>query len=252
MTPGFRISESTWTEVRDKLKTAKVAFFPTGANEAQGPHMPMSADAIMSDHMCVRAAAELQRRGIDSIVLPTLPFGGSYASMPFSGTIVLSAATIQAVVTDVGRSMARHGIQYLFLASAHLEPSHLQALSAAAFALERETSLKVGVVDLREDRWVARLSEEFRNGARHGGQYGTSLVLAARPELVRMDVARTLPPLYINLLEAYHAGKYTFDAAGSPLAYFGNPAQATAEEGERWYDALGGILADAVQELMRR
>jgi creatinine amidohydrolase len=252
LTSSFRINECTWTEVRDRLKTAKVALFPSGANEAQGPHMPMSADAIMSDQMCVRAAAELQRRGVNSIVLPTLPFGGSYASMPFAGTIVLSSATIQAVATDVGRSMARHGIEYLLFASAHLEPTHLHALSAAAFALERELPLKVSVIDLREDRWAARLSEEFRGGARHGGQYGTSLVLAARPDLVRMEAARALPPLYINLLEAYHAGRYTFDAAGSPLAYFGNPAGATAEEGERWYQALGEILADAVQELMRR
>jgi creatinine amidohydrolase len=225
---------------------------PTGANEAQGPHMPMSADAIMADQMCVRGAAELRRRGVEALVLPTLPFGASYASYPFPGTIVLEPATIQSVIVDVGRNMARHGIQYLLLASAHLEPSHLDALAGAGFTLERETPLRVGVLDLREPRWATRLSEEFQKGARHGGSYGTSLVLAARPELVHMDVARTLPPVYINLLEAYQAGRRTFDVAGSPLAYFGEPAKASAEEGERMFQALGGIIADAAQELMAR
>ncbi len=248
----LRLTECTWTEARERLKTAKIAILPTGANEAQGPHLPMSADAIMSDAMCVRGAAELRRRGVEALVLPTLPFGASYASYPFPGTIVLTPTAIQAVVIDVGRNMERHGITHLLLASAHLEPGHLAALDASAYTLERETRLKAGVLDLRESRWAERLSEEFRRGARHGGRYGTSLVLAVRPDLVHMDVARTLPPLWINLLEAVQKGARTFDQAGSPLAYFGEPAAASAEEGKQHLDVLGTIIADAAQELMRR
>ncbi|MGH8702783.1 MAG: creatininase family protein [Burkholderiales bacterium] len=248
----LRLTECTWTEAQERLKTARIALFPTGANEAQGPHMPMSADAIMSDAMCVRGAAELRRRGTEALVLPLLPFGASYASYPFPGTIVLSPTAIQAVVIDVGRNMARYGITHLLLASAHLEPGHLAALDASAYTLERETNLKVGVLDLREARWSERLSEEFQRGARHGGRYGTSLLLALRPDLVRMDVAKTLPPLWINLLEAVQKGARTFDQAGSPKAYFGDPAQATAEEGRHLLDALGTILADAAEELMRK
>lgn len=248
----LRLTECTWTEARERLKTARLALFPSGANEAQGPHMPMSADAIMSDAMCVRGAAELRRRGIEALVLPLLPYGASYASYPFPGTIVLTPTTIQAVVVDVGRNMARHGSTHMLLASAHLEPGHLAALDASAYILERETSLKVGVLDLRETRWASRLSEEFQRGARHGGRYGTSLVLAVRPDLVRQDVARTLPPLWINLLEAVQKGARTFDQAGSPQAYFGDPAQASAEEGKYLLEALGMIIADASEELLRR
>jgi creatinine amidohydrolase len=248
----LRLTECTWTEAQERLKVARLALFPTGANEAQGPHMPMSADAIMSDAMCVRGAEALRRRGIEALVLPLLPYGASYASYPFPGTIVLTPATIQAVVVDVGRNVARHGITHMLLASAHLEPGHLAALDAAAYTLERETNLKVGVLDLRETRWASRLSEEFQRGARHGGRYGTSLVLAVRPDLVRLDVARTLPPLWINLLEAVQKGARTFDQAGSPKAYFGDPAQASAEEGRHLLDALGLIIADASEELLRR
>ncbi len=212
--------------------------------------MPMSADCIIADEMCVRGAAELRQRGIDALVLSALPYGASYASLPFPGTIILTPAAIQAVVTDVARSLARHGVAFLFLASAHLEPTHLSALQAAANTLEHETSLKVGMLDIREPRWAERLSEEFRKGARHGGSYGTSLVLAARPDLVRMEVARTLEPVWINLLEVVAKGARTFDQAGSPLAYFGEPAQASAEEGEKLFHALGTIIADAVEELM--
>ncbi len=249
--PLLRLADHTWTEARERLKTARVAILPSGATEAAGPHLPMSADAIMAEEMCLRGAVELRRRGIDTLVLPALPYGASYASYPFPGTIVLTPTAIQAVVTDVGRSVARHGVTHLLLASAHLEPAHLSALQAAAFALDREAGLKASVLDLREARWAERLTDEFRSGARHAGSYATSLVLAARPDLVRMDVARRLEPVWINLLDAVQRGARTFDQAGSALAYFGEPAKASAEEGKHSFQALGTIIADAVEELLR-
>ncbi len=238
--------------MRERLKTARVAILPSGATEAQGPHMPMSADAIIADAMSVRGAAELRRRGIEALVLPAVPYGVSYASQPFPGTIIITQATLQALVVDVGRNLERHAVGYLLLASAHLEPGHLTALQNAAYTLERETGLKVGVLDIREPRWAERLSDEFQRGARHGGSYGTSLLLAARPDLVRVEVARSLEPVWINLLEAVAAGARTFDQAGSTLAYFGEPANASPEEGERLFQALGTIIADAVEELLHR
>jgi len=48
------------------------------------------------------------------------------------------------------------------------------------------------------------------------------------------------------LSQAIKAGKRTFDSAGGPRAYFGDPAAATADEGARLIDALGAILEEAV------
>lgn len=252
MSPPVRLAEWTWTEARERLKTARVALLPAGANEAAGPHLPTSTDTITAEEMCVRGAVELRRRGVEAVVLPTLPYGASYVSYPFPGTIILTPTAIQAVVTDVGRSIERCGLTHLLLVSAHLEPGHLSALEAAGYVLERETRLKVSVLDLREPRWAGRLSDEFRGGARHAGSYATSLILAARPHLVHMDIARTLAPVWINLLDAVQKGARTFDQIGSDLAYFGDPAKASAEEGEHLFQALGTIIADAVEELRRR
>jgi len=46
---------------------------------------------------------------------------------------------------------------------------------------------------------------------------------------------------------ARREGKTSFEAAGGPRAYFGWPADATAEEGRALIDALGSILEQAVQ-----
>jgi len=48
------------------------------------------------------------------------------------------------------------------------------------------------------------------------------------------------------LSQAIRQGKHTFHEAGGPRAYFGDPAQASTEEGRRVIDILGGILEDAV------
>ena len=45
---------------------------------------------------------------------------------------------------------------------------------------------------------------------------------------------------------AIKRGKQTFTDAGGPRAYFGDPAAASAEEGRRTIEVLGGILEEAV------
>ena len=49
--------------------------------------------------------------------------------------------------------------------------------------------------------------------------------------------------------KAIRGGARTFEEADGTRAYFGWPAEATAEEGKETIDALGGILADAVTEV---
>ena len=41
-------------------------------------------------------------------------------------------------------------------------------------------------------------------------------------------------------------GKNTFREAGGPQAYFGAPAEASAEEGRRWLDELSDIVASEI------
>src|SRR5437016_266112 len=100
--------------------------------------------------------------------------------------------------------------------------------------------------DVTKNPWAIRLTEEFRSGACHAGQYESSIVLAARPELVRETVRRSLPANPRSLSGAIHAGQTNFEQAGGPRAYFGSPAEARADEGARTIEVLGAILEEAV------
>ena len=75
-------------------------------------------------------------------------------------------------------------------------------------------------------------------------------MLREHPSGVRDKIRRTLPANPRSLSEAIKSGKRTFEEAGGPRAYFGNPAAASAEEGSALVDALGSILEEAVVEAM--
>src|SRR5207245_1147983 len=81
--------------------------------------------------------------------------------------------------------LARHGLSLLAVANAHLDPAHLGAIEAAVTQIRRADGARIVFPDVTKKPWAVRLTEEFRSGACHAGQYESSIVLAARPELVR-------------------------------------------------------------------
>ena len=74
-------------------------------------------------------------------------------------------------------------------------------------------------------------------------------MLAERPELVR-TVQKRLAPNPKSLSDAIRAGRDTFAEAGGPQAYFGAPAEATADEGRALVYTLGAILEEAALPLL--
>jgi creatinine amidohydrolase len=113
--------------------------------------------------------------------------------------------------------------------------------------IRRDLRLVVAFPNLAAKPWALRLSDEFKSGACHAGQFETSILLAERPELVREATRAVLPPNPASLSRAIRDGKQSFEEAGGDRAYFGFPAQATAEEGWATIEVLGVILDEAVQ-----
>ncbi len=164
----------------------------------------------------------------------------------FHGTLSISGVTVTALVVDLARSLSEQGFQVLAIANAHLDPEHLTALNEAVKLARADRLLPVVFPDLTRKPWALRLGDEFKSGACHAGRFETSIVLSQNPEAVREQVRHGLAPNPRSLSDAIGAGKRTFEEAGGPRAYFGDPAAATASEGARLIDALGAILEEAV------
>jgi creatinine amidohydrolase len=244
------LSELTWTEARDVLARGAVALLPAGATEAHGPHLPLATDVIIAREAARRAQRLLTAENIAALVLPPLAYAVTEYASEFAGTISLSFDTARALARDVILGAIRTGFRGVVVCNAHLEPDNLRALRDACEAAVA-SGAKVAFPDVTRKPHALRLGEEFRSGACHAGRYETSLVLAADPFLVRAELAATLPANPTSLSRAIREGKKTFLDAGGRNAYFGDPAAASAVEGEHLYRELAAIFADAAREIAR-
>jgi creatinine amidohydrolase len=237
----------TWEEARNAAGPRSAAILPVGAIEAHGPHLPLETDVIIAEAMARSGGARLAARGMSVVVLPPLTYTAAAFAQGFAGTLSLRPGTVTATVLDIAGNLTRHGFGVLAIANAHLDPGHLGSLDAAVNAIRRELGLAVACPNLAAKPWALRLGDEFKSGACHAGQFETSIVLAERPELVREDARAALPANPASLSRAIRDGKQSFEEAGGARAYFGFPAQATAEEGRATIEVLGEILDEAVQ-----
>jgi creatinine amidohydrolase len=236
-------SDRTWPEV-ESAAGRHVALLPVGSTEAHGPHLPLSTDTIIAEGVARAAGARLEERGVESWILPPVSYTITDCAAEFAGTVSVSVAAVRTLLEDLARSLGNQGFRVLGLVNGHLEPAHRQVLRGLAEA--DHGGLEVVFPDYVRRRYAGRLGEEFLSGACHAGAYETSIVLALRPDLVRLDLARGLEENPISLGRALAEGKTTFRAAGGPEAYFGAPALATAEDGWRWVAELAAIVADEV------
>jgi creatinine amidohydrolase len=243
-----RLGEMTWTEVKAARATATLVLLPIGSTEAHGPHLPLATDAILSEELARRAAAALEPNGAEVLVAPTISYALTDYAGEFAGTVSIAADTAARLISDVCCSLLSQGFDRICLVNSHLEPAHVASLRDACGRVETRTGRKVAFPDQTEKRWARTLTDEYKRGACHAGSYETSLMLAARPELVRDGVRSGLPPLPIDLAKAMKEGVRTFGEAGAAQAYFGDPAAATRAEGDDIYARLVAMVVATVRE----
>lgn len=251
--PVRELAHLTWQDVGGADRDRAVAIMPIGALEAHGPHLPIATDVLIAEAMAHAGAEKLSARGLDVLLLPVAAYAAAPFAADFPGTLSPDPDALTRQIVGVAQSLARHDFELLALANAHLDPTHLAAIHAAVAELRQEGRIQIVFPDVTQRPWATRLTAEFRSGACHAGRYETSLVMAIRPELVREEQRRNLPPNARSLSTAIAAGQKSFVEAGGPRAYFGYPAEATAEEGHSSLVALGAILEESVMiELARR
>ena len=226
-------ARATWEELSEDAAAGAVALVPVGSTEAHGPHLPLDTDVLIAREVARRAGLALEARGVRAVLFPPLAYGVTDFAAGFAGTVSLRASTVEALVEDLCRSIAGQGFSKVVLVNHHLEPAHFAALHAGAAA----AGVPAIVPDHRKKPWALGLGEEFCRGGSHAGRYETSLVLAAAAAEVRASRA-SLARLDVDLGKAIKGGARSFVELGADRAYLGEPAAATAEEGDALYAHL--------------
>lgn len=254
--------------------------------EVHGPHLPLGTDVFVAEELLRRYAAALGEVHPE-LALVTLPplFAGS-DPLPFPGSVAVPAAVLEGHLLTLAKSLAGQGFRYLIVADNHGGPRHQLALESAArkawrrhrFYLIDPFSLVYRAMVQHDPDFLAYTGlAPGRCGDdpdAHAGTNETSLLLAARPELVRPEY-RTTPPSapparsvaraalagLAGLLRALGARETAADLlhlgetlawVGDPqkLPYLGAPALATPEAGEAMYRGHVRALLGLVEEAL--
>jgi creatinine amidohydrolase len=246
--PSVAFARLTYPEAEAAAGRGAVLILPAGAIEPHGPHLPLDTDVLIAEAMAERAALRLREAGTETYVLPPIAYAVTDFARGFGGAVSVDEAAAASILGGACLSLIAQGFRRLAVASAHLEPAHLRSVRAACAQVRGAAGVEVIFPDVTSRRWGRMLTEEFRSGACHAGRFETSIVLARRPGDVRESIRGGLPPNPISLSKKIREGAADFRAAGGDRAYFGDPAAATAAEGERTIDTLAEILVTAIGE----
>jgi creatinine amidohydrolase len=191
-----------------------VLLVPVGTIEWHGHHLPLGLDLLKADALA-RAAGE--RCG--AVVAPPTWFAAGGVAFPH--TLKLPADMIEPPLTEALAQLAEDGFRVIALVNGHYGLENTLATKrAAAAAMQRTEATVLAVADYE------LLIDEGARGD-HAGEWETALMLAVRPDLVRLD------------------------DVGDGLGVVGaDPGNATPEQGRRGLEAAATKLAAAVERAL--
>jgi creatinine amidohydrolase len=246
---AVELDRLSWPEVKAEQESGRdtvvIAF---GATEQHGPHMPLATDALIGDHVS-RVVAER----LDAFRAPTVRIGCSEHHLAFPGTLSISEDTFHGVVADVVRALARGGFRRVVLLPTH--GGNFRPLADALEKLGPVGGIEIqALTDLGALFAIARLGAEehgvpLGEGGVHAGEWETSMLMAIHPDLVHLERGE---PGYTGDPEAaigaiFGGGVHTVAENG----VIGDPAQASAEHGLRYWDEVVSITLAAIGEPSR-
>ncbi|HEY1895295.1 MAG TPA: creatininase family protein [Terracidiphilus sp.] len=236
----------TWKQVDALPRERTLLVLPTAAIEQHGPHLPLVTDTLINNLLLGKALERLPSE-MPVYALPPVCYGKSNEHIGFPGTLSLSAQTFLSVVRDLGSSLAAAGFKKLVLYNTH--GGNTSLVDVLARDLRAEFGLRTFSLSGSGGAVFEGVSAQERTYGFHAGEIETAFLLHATPELVhrgeytsnyiaRVDQTELLKPEG----SAANFAWLTRDIA--PSGVLGDPAPATAENGERWSNEAATRIAE--------
>lgn len=226
-------------------KAGGVCLVPIGVIERHGDHLPLGTDLLM-----IRSIAERAALREPAVIFPSYYLSQVQETKNYPGTIAVRSSLQFEILDAVCEEIARNGMTKILLLNGHGGNEFL--LPHFMFSrLERTRPYTPYLVRLagwmeagiRDPGWKPQMQSAFDY---HAGEIETSAMLAAHPELVRLDQAApgTTPRGHLAHLPNVMTSVWWY--ADYPEQYAGDARPATAEKGEflmeRFVDRLAGII----------
>jgi creatinine amidohydrolase len=214
--------------------------------------LPVGVDAFINEGYLTRAIKRIPA-DMQVLFLPLQAIGKSNEHVGYPGTLSFSLETVSRAWIEIGECVARAGCRKLVFLNSH------GGNNAVIGTVARELRVRFSMLAVNA-AWSALgypldlfSAAELAHGI-HGGDAETSLMLAFKPETVRMSEARNFVSSAIGVAEEFKRLRVTqpigFGWMSSDLHELGaagDASVATAAKGE----ACAEYAADGVIELLR-
>ena len=233
----FTLSTARWPDV--EAGPRRLLVVPLGSLEQHGSHLPLDTDTRIATAVATRACAGRTGVGLG----PAIAIGASGEHADFPGTLSIGSVALSTLLIELGRHAARHWAAML-LVNGH--GGNVTAIRDAVGQLRREGR--------RSHAWHAGLRPGLPTTGdgltpdAHAGRVETSIMLSLAPDDVRLDAAAAgdTRPLTEILSELSAHGVRQV----SPNGVLGDPAGASAAEGEQLLSLLVADLSQNVDGLL--
>jgi mycofactocin precursor peptide peptidase len=244
---AFTLPAARWPDV--EAGPRRLLVVPLGSLEQHGPHLPLDTDTRIAVAVAARACSG--RAGV--AVAPPIAIGASGEHADFPGTLSIGTEALRLVLVELGRHASLHWPAML-LVNGH--GGNAPAITGALKVLRDEGR--------QCHAWHAAVRSApppgggigagTRDGRppfvvdAHAGRVETSIMLALAPDDVRFDlaVAGETRPIATMMPELRAYGTRHV----SPNGVLGDPAGASAAEGELLLAQLTAALGETLTALL--
>jgi len=232
------LEELGWPDVLEYLQHDDRLMLVVGSTEQHGRHLGFGSDVCVPWEIGRRLS---ERTGV--LLAPPLNYGMSLHHLGFPGSLSLRPSTLASVIQDLLESAYEHGFRHVLLLNGH--GGNTAAIQTAlAEVLYELTDLEVRLGSW----WTEPAAKSVLDGAfgdelpGHSDAGETSVVLAVRPDTVRLERAHYSPgaPKVSFLTRQAFYEHYPHGVIGA------DPRRASAEVGEQALaaavEAYAGVL----------
>ena len=255
MLPTKIWAEMGWRDFAATDMSKVVAVLPVAAIEQHGPHLPVGVDTFINEGYLARAVKRTPA-DLPVLYLPVQSIGKSNEHIEFSGTLTLSHETLTRAWIEIGESVARTGCRKLIFMNSH--GGNVPIIDIVARELRvRKRMLAVHAAWHRLGLPEGMYSAKERAHGIHGGDVETSLMLAFRPDIVKMSEAGDFVSTAVAIEQDNKQLRVTqpigFGWMSSDLhdlGAVGDASNATAAKGEATADNGVGAFLDLLRDVV--
>ena len=231
------IEDLTWMEVRDLMRQGRrTVLIPTGGIEQNGPYL-----ALAKHNIILRATMDVVARQLgDALVAPVVPFAPSgdhdppTGHMRYPGTVSVTQATYEALLTDMAMSMKTHGFEHVvFLGDSGGNRTGMEVVTARLAEAWKGSGTAIHYVPeyytFDYNGWIAQQGVQEVPEGLHDDVRHSSIMLLVDPASVRME-------------ERMRAGNFSIN--GVELA----PVEETLELARRLVEAQAAVAVEAIRQ----